>query len=49
MTSRNREFGFFARGMGAPFEDAPGEVTREAQKAERSAVLRRTQAKRDAG
>jgi len=42
------EFGFFARELGEEWTDAPGEVTREAMKEKRSAVIRRAQAKRDA-
>ena len=43
------EFGFFAGELGVAWEDAPGEVTHAAKAANRSAVIRRAQAKRDAG
>jgi BrnA antitoxin of type II toxin-antitoxin system len=43
------EFGFFAREVGAEWEDAPGEETRAAVKEKRSTIIRRAQAQRDAG
>ena len=42
------EFGFFAGELGQEFVDAPGEVTRQAGKEKRSAIIRRAQAQRDA-
>lgn len=41
------EFGFFAAEVGAEFVGAPGEVTRQAGKAKRSAIFRRAQAQKD--
>ena len=42
------EFGFFAAEVGETFVDAPGEVTEQAEKEKRSAIIRRAQARRDA-
>ena len=41
------EFGFFAHELGREFVDAPGEVTRQAEREKRSAILRRAQAQKD--
>ena len=43
------EFGFFAQQMGVDWEDAAPKVPGKAKVAQRSAVIRRAQAKRDAG
>ncbi|MBC7739461.1 MAG: BrnA antitoxin family protein [Candidatus Saccharibacteria bacterium] len=43
------EFGLFAAEVGVEWEDAPGDVSREAAREKRGAVIRRAQAKRDAG
>ena len=43
------EFGFYARAVGEAWEDAPAEESRAAKTAKRSAIIRRAQAKHDAG